>query len=457
MSDQQRLTDLGADDGSEADGESPEQSLPDKWEMRKIQEVCGISGGSTPKKSNEEYWDNGDILWAKPKDFTGAHIGHTEEKMTKKGAEASTSKIHDPGTILVVVRSGVLRHTLPVAKATAKTTINQDIKALEADTDVIHPEYLFQVLRARAEDIRGTCKKTGTTVESIQTSVLKKYKIPVPPLDEQKAIAAAAVHQDQVIRKSKETLEKSLTLRESLASELLRTGTHEHTDYQKEKIGELPSDWDTVRLGDLLTDTRYGTDTKSNTEGRGYPTLRIPNIVNKRISLDDLKHTELADDEYERLCLEKDDLLVIRTNGNPNYVGRCATASEREEGFVYASYLIRLRVDEDRVLPGYVREFLNSHRGRVEMNGWIRSSAGNYNLSVSGIEKFTIPVPSLEEQQDIVNRLESVDEMIRANREYHRKAKRMKTGLMQDLLSGEVRTVDKEIDIPQQIENHEPK
>lgn len=453
MSEQQHLTDLKTDD--DAVGESPEQSFPDDWEMMKIQDVCEMSGGSTPKKSNDEYWDDGDILWAKPKDFTGPLIGDTEEKMTGKGAEASTSKIHDPGTILVVVRSGVLRHTLPVAKATAKTTINQDIKALEADTSVIHPEYLFQVLRARAEDIRGTCKKTGTTVESIQTSVLKKYKIPVPPMEEQKAIAAAAVHQDEAIRGSKETLEKSKTLRESLASELLRSGTREHTDYEKDKVGKFPSSWKTIRLGDLLTDTRYGTDTKSNTEGRGYPTLRIPNIVNKRITLNDLKYTELPDDEYERLRLEQDDILVIRTNGNPNYVGRCATVSEREEDFVYASYLIRLRVDEDRVLPGYIREFLNSYRGRVQMNGWIRSSAGNYNLSVSGIEKFTVLLPSLDEQRVIVDKLEAVDQIIHTNREHHKQAKRLKTGLMQDLLSGDVRTADKAIDIPDAIENYE--
>ena len=455
MSEQRRLTDLGGDQPGDADGQTEERSLPEGWEMMKIQDVCEMSGGSTPKKSNEEYWDNGEILWAKPKDFNGPLIADTEEKMTEKGAEASTSKIHDPGTILLVVRSGVLRHTLPVAKATTKTTINQDIKALEADTDVIHPEYLFQVLRARAEDVRGTCKKTGTTVESIQTSVLKKYEIPVPPMEEQKAIAAAAVHQDEAIRGAEETLEKSKTLRESLASELLRTGTHEHSDYKKDKAGKFPASWNTVRLGDLLTDTRYGTDTKSNTEGRGHPTLRIPNIVNKRITLDDLKYTELPDDEYDRLRLEEDDILVIRTNGNPNYVGRCATVSEREEDFVYASYLIRLRVDEDRVLPGYIREFLNAYRGRVEMNGWIRSSAGNYNLSVSGIEKFTVPLPSLAEQQEIVDKLEAVDEMIQTNREHHKQAQRLKTGLMQDLLSGNVRTAEREIDIPDAIENYE--
>jgi len=146
---------------------------------------------------------------------------------------------------------------------------------------------------------------------------------------------------------------------------------------------------------------------------------------------------------------------VVRTNGNPDYVGQCVTFPGMDEDYVYASYLIRIRVDTDRVLPAYVREFLNSTRGRSEMSGWIRSSAGNYNLSVGAMEKFHIPVPPLEEQAEIVEKIEAIEQETEENRAYIDEMKRLKRGLMQDLLTGDVRTAGKEIDIPDEVENHE--
>jgi type I restriction enzyme S subunit len=224
---------------------------------------------------------------------------------------------------------------------------------------------------------------------------------------------------------------------------VFRRGVRDHSSFIKTGSGEYPDQWDLVKFEDLIEDTRYGTDNKSNTNGEGYPTLRIPNVVKKRITT-----------ELERLRLEDDDLLVVRTNGNPNYVGRCATFSERDKPFVFASYLIRIRVDESRVRPAYVREFLNSQRGRSEMSGWVRSSAGNYNLSVGAINKFDVPVPSLEEQDEIIEKIDHVEETIRVNDQQYERLKRLKQGLIQDLLSGQIQTTNRNISVLPEVKNN---
>jgi type I restriction enzyme S subunit len=88
------------------------------------------------------------------------------------------------------------------------------------------------------------------------------------------------------------------------------------------------------------------------------------------------------------------------------------------------------------------------------MSGWVRSSAGNYNLSVGAIEKFDVPVPSLDEQDAIIEKIGSVEETIRANDQHLDRLQRLKRGLMQDLLSGEVRTHHKDIEPVDDVLQH---
>lgn len=298
------------------------------------------------------------------------------------------------------------------------------------------------------------CVNGSTGQIELSKTRLDLQPVPLPPLSEQRKIATVLYTVDRAIEKTEEIIEQLDTLKSGVVQQVFTEGTRGHESYRTTKSGKVPEEWDLVRFEEVITDTRYGTDNKSNSGSNGYPTLRIPNVVNKRITVDDLKHTPLDEDELERLKLEDGDILVLRTNGNPDYVGRCATFHERDEQFVFASYLIRVRVDESRVRPAYVREFLNSRRGRSEMAGWIRSSAGNYNLSVGAMEKFQIPIPSLEEQDEMVEKITEVQKTIERNRDYRDSLQRLKRGLMQDLLSGKVRTTDTNIQVPEEIKQH---
>ena len=214
------------------------------------------------------------------------------------------------------------------------------------------------------------------------------------------------------------------------------TGADESKTSQQDWLAptdSFPQDWQVVDFESVLEDIRYGTDTKSNTEGRGFPTLRIPNIVDKKVTTDDLKYTELDGEEANRLMLDNGDILLIRTNGNPNYVGRCAVFDGELDDCVYASYLIRLRLDEHSSLPKFVSEFLNSHLGRIEMSGWINTSAGNHNIGISAIENFSLPLPPISEQRQIIAVLHNVNEAIEKTEEIIDQATRVRKGLMQDL------------------------
>jgi type I restriction enzyme S subunit len=158
------------------------------------------------------------------------------------------------------------------------------------------------------------------------------------------------------------------------------------------------SEW--VQLGRFV-ETRYGTSISADaTADSGVAVLRIPNVMGGEVDTGDLKYVNLTQAELKRLSLTSSDVLIVRSNGNPDYVGRSApiTADVAKSDMVYASYLIRLRTDITRLLPEYLSAFLNSAYGRAAMRNAIRTTAGQSNLNGENLTKIQLPIPSIEEQ-----------------------------------------------------------
>lgn len=161
----------------------------DEWTLVPLKELGTWSGGGTPSKSKLNYWEDGTISWVSPKDMKSDHIVDSEDHITQAAVEESTAKLIPAGSVLIVTRSGILSHTLPVAVTTVPVTVNQDLKALTPREGVL-PEYVAWALRCFAREILNTCSKQGTTVSSIETAALHRFEIPVAPLVQQNRIVA---------------------------------------------------------------------------------------------------------------------------------------------------------------------------------------------------------------------------------------------------------------------------
>jgi|GEM_PF-2128382 len=148
--------------------------------------VSSFSGG-TPNSNKEKYW-NGNILWASPKDFTGEiTLSDTQDRISEVGKSEAGLKIAEPGAILLVVRSGILKHTLPVAVCAYPMTVNQDIRVLNLAPE-LNTLFLAEFLSAGQDRILPRITKHSTTVQSINTAELDMLPIPIPPLEIQTAL-----------------------------------------------------------------------------------------------------------------------------------------------------------------------------------------------------------------------------------------------------------------------------
>jgi type I restriction enzyme S subunit len=199
---------------------SDKGELPEGWKWMKLNEIGTWKGGGTPSKSNKAFWENGNIFWVSPKDMKSKIIHDTIDKINQIAIENSSAKLIDKGSILFVVRSGILRRTLPVAITICNVTVNQDLQAF-TPRDVL-PDYVYWYVQSKNEDIRRGCSKDGTTVESIESSLLKNYLIPICSREEQALVIQAIESRLSVADKMEESIFESLQQAEALKQSILK-------------------------------------------------------------------------------------------------------------------------------------------------------------------------------------------------------------------------------------------
>ena len=184
-----------------------------KWRTIELTKVCKtILGGGTPSKSHPEYF-MGTVPWVSPKDMKKAIISDSIDHITEEAIASSTTNLIPVNSVLMVIRSGILKHTLPVAINSVPVTINQDMKAFVPDDDML-PEFLMHYFKAIEFDVLTGVR--GVTADNIDFKAFQKRQVIVPPIEVQKKFATFVKR----VNKSKlmvqqgsdklETLKKSL-------------------------------------------------------------------------------------------------------------------------------------------------------------------------------------------------------------------------------------------------------
>jgi type I restriction enzyme, S subunit len=161
---------------------------PEGWDTIRVGDYFHSWGGMTPSTSNASYW-GGNVPWVSSKDVKTWRLAGGEDFITQKALQETRLRLCPVGSVLVVVRSGILAHTLPIAVADASVSINQDLKAFYCADNNMN-EWLALSLRALAPEILTNNRKDGTTVQSVRYEELCDLIIPVPPSPEQSRITA---------------------------------------------------------------------------------------------------------------------------------------------------------------------------------------------------------------------------------------------------------------------------
>ncbi|MEB6337542.1 restriction endonuclease subunit S [Serratia rhizosphaerae] len=350
------------------------------WPMISLGELVDIKGGGTPDKNNSEYW-NGDIPWASVKDFKKNILDSTLDSITLLGVRNSATSVIPAGNIIVPTRMALGK----VAINTIDLAINQDLKALFIkDNDVVDRDYLFRWLESQSSLIESEGK--GATVKGITLPFLKGLNVPIPPINEQKRIAAILDKADAIRQKREQAIK--------LADDFLRATFA--TMYGNPITN--PKKWPVHLMGEIIEFKGGNQPPKSDfifEPKQGY--IRLVQIRDFKSD----KYATYIPQEKAKRIFEVDDVMIARygppvfqilrgLSGSYNVALMKASPKENiRKGFIF--YLLQLPEYHDVVVK-------NSER-----------TAGQTGVNLELLNKFNVPLPPIYYQDEILDRLARIE------------------------------------------------
>lgn len=242
----------------------------------------------------------------------------------------------------------------------------------------------------------------STTVPSIRKGDIEGIFISYPSLAEQKIIADKLDTLLAQVDSTKARLEHISQILKRFRQAVLAAAASGKLISTNSEANKL------TRLGKIAKDIRYGTSKKCSEDKGDVAVLRIPNIGMGYIINHNLKYADFDSKELHSLSLEKGDLLLIRSNGSVDLVGKVAVISENDVKYLFAGYLIRIRIDQEKAIPHYISFCLQSPQLRQVIENIARSTSGVNNINSKELASLELPLPLLSEQTEIVRRVEQL-------------------------------------------------
>ena len=266
----------------------------------------------------------------------------------------------------------------------------------------IDPDFMVYCLKSPyfREFMLSHVSGIGGSLMRAQPKHITSYPIPLPPLAEQQRIVErieSLFTKLDAAREKAQAVVDGFELRK--AAILYRAFTGKLTEQWRKHNGISLDSWEKTTLSKVVGGFRYGTSEKSAYSYPGMPVLRIPNIGDDGIDFSDMKFLNSLEVESTNQVNEND-ILIIRSNGSRDLVGKCALVPALSKPFAYASFLIKI-VPSDRINPRFLLLYLNSANARAQMFFKAKSSAGIHNINSKELGAISISLPGLREQAKI--------------------------------------------------------
>ena len=411
--------------------------VPSGWSVKSVGELAEVVGGGTPDRDQPDYWHNGHVPWITPTDLTAndaKYIARGAESITERGLAESNATLVPKGSIVITTRGTVGK----TAIAEVPITCNQSCEILVPRAGETSAEFLYYLIGLGLSAFQRL--SAGTTFLAITRRDLTRVRFAVPPrLSEQRAIEQVLDAIETTITKARVARAQAWRLKRAISQRLLSHGARDERR-KKTVVGYIPKSWDVVSVREVVSSFQYGLSVPMSTAGR-LPILRMGNIQNGEVRFDDLKYVSLPEPTIAPYLLRRGDVLFNRTNAQ-EWVGKVGICRSDTEA-VFASYLIRLIHDPDRIDPYYLGHVLSSHEAQCRIKRYATPGVQQVNINATNLGKVLIPVPTgkdgLDEQREIATILEDAHSVATAYEPLVDFQGKLRLALTHDLLMGRVR------------------
>lgn len=371
--------------------------------MARLEKICAINMGQSPDSSTYNEDGNGLPFFQGNADF-----GEIYPAVRMWCSEPT--KIAREKDILISVRAPIGALNI----ANCECCIGRGLAALTVNEDICAQEYLWHVLLGKVDELNS--KGTGSTFKAINKKTLSETEIPLPPIDEQRKIAAVLDKVSDLIAKRRQQLHK---LDELVKSRFI------------EMFGVYPANpmgWEIGTIRDIVTEVRYGSS-RPAVDGGKYPYLRMNNITyGGELDLSDTKRIDIPDNELDKCTVRRGDVLFNRTNSK-ELVGKTCVY-DRDEMMVLAGFVIRIRV-KDCILPEFLSAFLNTDFSKQMLLGMCKTAIGQANINAQELQNIGLYLPPVELQRRFIQFKKETDKSKLAIQKSLEKLEILKKALMQ--------------------------
>ena len=413
---------------------------PEEWTKVKINQFGEIITGSTPDTKNIGYW-GGNIPFVSPADFRfSVFVKKTERTLTEQGVKQS--RLIPEASILVTCIGSIGG----IAIASCNCVTNQQINSVVCNDNIddLFAYFLIQNNLFKLKELAGI-----TTLPIINKTVFGNIELLCPTsIKEQEKIAEVLSTIDRAIEQTEAIIAKQQRIKTGLMQDLLTKGIDEDGNVRSEEthefkdspLGRIPVDWEVEVFGNRVKSSAFGPRFPSTaySEKGSFAVLRTTDLDPEgKISYEQMPLTNLPEKEFEKHILESGDLLITRsgTCGVPAVFGSFDVPT------IPGAFLIRFRLNEDSIKPRYAHIYFNWDIGRKRLLD-LAEGGVQKNLRGSTINQMLFVFPNIKEQERIIERFNAVEFEKNLILEHLKKLNSLKTGLMQDLLTGNVRVTE---------------
>ena len=403
-----------------------------EWASSKLETVAKTATGGTPARNRPDYF-SGPIPWVKSGELDDNCIFEAEEHLSPDAIRHSSAKVFPRGTILLALYGATVGKTA-ILETDAAT--NQAICAVFVDKRILDHQYLRYFLMHIRPDLLS--RRYGGAQPNISQTIVRSTIVTYPILAEQRQIAAVLSAVQRAIGRQERLIALTAELKKALMHKLFSEGTRGEP-LKQTAIGPMPESWRVEALGRHLLVAQYGLSVKGADHGV-VPILRMTNQVDGQIVANGLQMVSIDASDRAKFKVEPLDVLFNRTNSY-ELVGRTAIFELSGE-YVFASYLIRLRTQASSLGARFLNHYFNWTAIQTRLKGIASRAVSQSNISASRLRAFPVPLPSPEEQDEIVRAIDHVDRSASLHRRQLAILQELFRTLLHQLMTAQIRVHD---------------
>jgi type I restriction enzyme S subunit len=461
VSEKKELDGFDATEDSAEQKETPIDELPSEWGVGWLNDVVSINSDGF----SEDDWPSETFEYISLSEASNGKIERSETVPLEEAPSRAQRTVRQGDVLVGTVRPKQRSHGFVSAEHDGKIC-SSGFGVLRTGPN-LNSRYLSQEILSHRFFSQMEAYVAGSGYPAVKISDLKKHRVSVPPLPEQRKIATVLYNVDQAIQKTEEIIEQIKKVKKATIQDLFKFGLQEgksrspddlESEFRKTPIGYIPKSWECVRIGRIIEQSDgfiqtgpFGSQLhKDEYVDDGIPVVMPQNIENGEVSTEEIAEiTPEKADDLDRHRMNKNDVIIARRGD----LKRASSVSDREDGWLCGTGCLLIRPPSDKINARWLQIAYQHPSSQDQINSRaVGSTMSNLNQSI--LENLQLALPPVSEQKAIVNIVSKIEQRITVEESYYTNLQRLKRGLMQDLLSGEVRTTDADIAVPETITQH---